>query len=130
VVLLLAGLLVGLLASSLLLLVSIARVPDFAWNETVFAWLPTDVLLVGLGWRWLRAGRVEVSEFFRRYVIARSALLALLVTARVAGLLIQDNWAFLALPSLLFAALCIVATLTRRHGSTSPRQRSRAPTAV
>jgi hypothetical protein len=71
-----------------------------------------------------------VSEFFRRYVIARSALLALLVTARVAGLLIQDNWAFLALPSLLFAALFIVATLTRRPGSTSPRQRSRAPTAV
>lgn len=128
VALLLTSLLVGLLGSGLLLLISIARVPDFAWNETVVAWLPTDVLLVRLGWRWLRAGRVEVSGFFRRYVIARSVLLVPVVTARVTGLFIQDNWAFLALPSLLFAALYIIAMLTRRHGSTTRRQRRTAPT--
>jgi hypothetical protein len=107
--LLLTGLLVGLLGSGLLLLVSIARVPDFAWNETVFAWLPTDFLLVGPGWRWLRSGRVELSRVFRWYVVVRLALLGLVVAARVAGLLTQDNWAFLALPSCIFAALCVLA---------------------
>lgn len=54
----------------------------------------------------------DLSRFFRWYVAVRLALLSLFVAARVAGLLTQDNWAFLALPSCIFASLCALAATT------------------
>lgn len=88
----------GLLAILLWTVAIYASVPLFRQNELVAVLWPTDLLLVGVGIRWLR-GRFFVGKLFRAYAYTRAAGLVAVLLLHAVGILIQRP---IAWPILIF----------------------------
>jgi hypothetical protein len=80
--LVLVGLVLGLLGAAYATLAIFSTMPEMRHNELLLVFLPTDLALLFLGGRGLRA-----------YLFARLALVVVLAVAALGGLLVQPIWA-------------------------------------
>ena len=93
-------------------LAAISEVPEFRGNENLLCFLPTDLLLLPLAWRWRRgapaagvsASPASAGRFLRLYVSARLALALVVVLLHAVGVLHQRPLILCAV-SLAFGAL-------------------------
>ncbi len=98
--LVLVGLVLGILGAVYTTLAIVSTMPEMRHNELLLVFLPTDLALVFLRGRGLRA-----------YVFARLALVAVLALAALGGILVQPLWA----PLLAVGAPLLVAALGARR---------------
>lgn len=112
------GLALGLVALILDAMALVSVLPEFRGNEMLLVFLPTDLALIGLGDRALRA-----------YLTARLALLCAVALGAAVGLLIQPAWIPLALVALPVGAHMGTEFARLRTGGADDGDRSAPPAA-
>jgi hypothetical protein len=105
---LLAGLL-GLLVGALVIF---SAVPELRQNELLLLYWPTDLLLLGVGLRWLR-GRARAGRLVRGYAWLKAGVAALWIVGQLTGLLYQRP---LIIPAFAVLGAIALLMLTRRVG--------------
>lgn len=76
-------------------------------TELMLVWPITDLVLVRLGWRWLR-GRFYASRGIRIYLGVRLAVLAMVLVGHAAGLLFQEPRVVLVLAAVCLPLLLLI----------------------
>lgn len=94
----------GLLSLPLWFAVLFTSLWELRLNELVLLFWPTDLLLLGLCWRWLR-GRFVAGRLLRAYVRARVLIVSLAALGHAVGLLTQRPLIWLAVVGLPLLAL-------------------------
>lgn len=99
------SLLGAVIGAALWFVVAISRVPDFRWNENVLVLVPFDLALLVLAIGWSRCGAATIGRRLRLYVLARLAVLVVLVVLKIAGICPQDDWIVIASVAAVLAAV-------------------------
>jgi Domain of unknown function (DUF4105) len=81
----------GLLGAAIVVLQLFSSVPQLRGNELVASLLVTDLLLVGLAWRWWRHG-LTCPRWLHAYAAVRLGVVGAAVGARALGVLVQQPW--------------------------------------
>ncbi|MEO1269672.1 MAG: DUF4105 domain-containing protein [Myxococcota bacterium] len=97
-----AGLLLGVPALMIGLMIVLSSLPEFRYNEAMLVFLPTDLMLIGLS-----------GVRLRRYLQIRVGWLAVVTVLTAVGLLSQPLWAPIAL-----AAGCLIPLAWAEHQRT------------
>ncbi len=100
------GLLAGVIGLVVTTLVLVSSVPELRQNELMLLYWPTDLLLIGLGLRWLR-GRARAGRVIVAYAWLKAGVAALWIIGQLTGLLYQRP-----LIIATFAVIGAVALLT------------------
>ena len=79
----------GICALCMLLGATLSTVIEGRINELMVVFPPTDLLLIGVAWRWLR-GRGVAGKLLRNYALLRLALVALSLLLHAAGVFYQE----------------------------------------
>jgi hypothetical protein len=105
----------GLIGAVLVVLAIGATQPQVRGNELVGSLLVTDLLLVGLAWRWWRRG-VTCPRWLPGYAVARWVVVGAVVGARAVGVSIQQPWVVPVASLGCSVALWWVVRALRRDG--------------
>ena len=100
----------GIAAVCMLIGATVSTVIEGRVNELMLVFPPTDVLLIGVAWRWLR-GRGVAGKLLRNYALVRLALVALNLALHAAGVFKQEPVVLVVMGAV---AAVLLVVITRR----------------
>ncbi len=93
-----------------------SNVPEFYENELLMIYWPTDLLLITVGARWLRRGRIAISGALLLYIALKISASVMWLAGQLIGLLYQKP-VTLALPGVFGVAILFALALRFRRSS-------------
>lgn len=110
----------GLVGAAIVVLQLGSSVPQLRSNELMASLLVSDLLLVGLAWRWWRRRALVCPRWLPSYAVVRLVVVGAAVGARALGPLIQQPW-IVPLAS-LGCGLALLGVVRALRGGVSERE--------